>query len=166
MKRNRPRGYSRRFLRSIKSETLHKLTVAEPAVQPGTENITPLITTFNHQSMQLNKTLKTIFKTTQRQHPLLQKYRIISAYRNNKNLKDLLVRSRFNSLPNGGSPEWTSHFQQHKYLQRKDQISPINQHFTLNSYNMVYAITCTHCNKKIHRGNQKPIIKKIKTTSV
>ncbi|KAK2819975.1 hypothetical protein Q7C36_021621 [Tachysurus vachellii] len=144
----RTRGYSKKFLRRVKNHTLHYLRSQGPAVGPDTDDVIPFITTYNIRSRTLNFTIKDHFQKTQSEHLPLQRFHLVSAYRKNKNLKDLLVRSSFSSDPAAASPIWTTHFRQPKVLWTGPRGHVILSRVSLLTRNVVYLITCTHCNRR------------------
>lgn len=135
----RERGYSRSFLRqSLKTFRVQK--------QKNQKEIIPIITKFSSVSTDLNNKLKTNYKTIMENPKVLENYRVISAYKKNKNLKDLLVRAK---LP----PLQTIHrkhlefFHRLKYIrnQHDKTIFEIPQTFTPQTKNVIYVISCSRC---------------------
>ncbi|MGL4283863.1 MAG: reverse transcriptase domain-containing protein, partial [Eubacterium aggregans] len=83
----RKRGYSRSFLRNCLKGYLRKK-------EEDNRKIIPLITTFSKGSVLLNGMIKNNFNMFLMNAQILDNHKVISAYRRNKNLKDILVRSR------------------------------------------------------------------------
>lgn len=137
----RKRGYSRSFLRDclktfrIKREETNK-------------EIIPLITTFSKGSVTLNKKIKDNFKNFLTNSQLLENHKVISAYRKNKNLKDLLVHSKLPALhikKKISTPfiefkpkRWITNPQTKAII----SIWPTIKH---NISNCIYLIYCTKC---------------------
>ena len=82
--------------------------------------IIPLVTTFSHRIRPLHQSIKHNFSTVQHTYIPLKPYRIISAFRKNKNLKDLLTKAKFSSKPPQDFKPHNFHFRQkvhYKYTQ-------------------------------------------------
>ena len=135
------RGYSRSFLRRSLRTFLDK----KP--KPTTQNkIIPLITTYSCTSIQLNRLTKTNFHKFLSRTPYLQRHSPIAAYRRNKNLKDLLVKS---TLPPFNHQSKITH----KFFEPKlwvtnhhsKHIYKIKQTITTHTTNCIYLITCQKC---------------------
>lgn len=133
----RKRGYTRTFLRKAYN------TFQEVKVRDEKPTLA-LVTTFSSQSLLANRAIKRNFEN--RGGDLLQDFKIISAYRKNKNLKDYLVHSKlkpYNQVarakPNYFSPQQTV-----KNRTNKNIIS-LRQNITYNTRNCVYLITCQVC---------------------
>lgn len=140
----RKRGYSRSFLRNCVNKSFEKR---------GTDNkeMIPLITTFSGGSVPLNRMMKHNFHHFLTENKVLDSHKIISAYRKNKNLKDMLVRSRLPpSEEEGRIPTPPSEFRPKRWITNPQtkavhEISPALKHDTVNC---VYLIYCTKCNKQ------------------
>lgn len=107
------RGYSKRFLRYIKSRTRQQIHDAMSAVRPDAKKSHP---THSDGAKQLNRRLKINFQTAQISNPVFRHFRIVSAYRKNRNLRDILVRAALHPDPGGTRPETTPHFVPRKVL--------------------------------------------------
>lgn len=143
----RPRGYSKRFLRTIKGEVATQFATGREATLQITTNeckLIPFVMTFSHHLGHFNKSIKQHFNSTQLQIPSLASFKVILAYRRNKNLKDMLVHTALNKT---ARPPRDPHFIHLKHVVggRPDSGAPIWQKFTLLSSNLVYAIRCTRC---------------------
>lgn len=157
------RGYSRRFLRSIKSSTLASLAPARLedsfSVQAagqrrhggrGTvspEKVVPLVTTYSLPYLPLQSQLKTNFRDTMANHCRFKEYRVISALRKNKNLRDMLVKSKFcrhPAIPKGDN-HWAFRPKKFLYNPQGGVGVPIIGRLTLQSQNVVYCIGCGVC---------------------
>lgn len=141
----RSRGYARRFLRKIKSDTLHQLQHNITTVLPNSKQVIPLITTFSNSSVQLNNKIKQQFQTMASKHSPLQHYRVISSYRKNPNLRDILVRSKFHSGPPIAPSPLAKYYRQHRFIENGEGGWVIHQQLTLQTDNIIYRITCTRC---------------------
>ncbi|KAI9528575.1 hypothetical protein NQZ68_018755 [Dissostichus eleginoides] len=94
----RPRGYSRRFLRSIKEEVSRTFIdrYKDISARPSGPTLVPLITTYSGSLSNLLGKLKANFEGARGDCDALRPYQLISAYRRNKNLQDLLVHTNLN----------------------------------------------------------------------
>ncbi|KAL2076550.1 hypothetical protein ACEWY4_027853 [Coilia grayii] len=142
----RTRGYSRSFLRY----TLKNYLQRKPPVETKPK-IIPLVSTFSTSSVQLNRLIKANFRKFLDNTNNLQQHKIISAYRRNRNLKDLLVKSKLpplTSRPKGKENNKT--FQSKTWVTNYSikQVYKIKQNFTLRSTNCVYLISCIKCTKQ------------------
>ena len=101
---------------------------------------------------------------TQQQHTPLQHYKIISAYRKKKNLKDLLVTSTFSRKPTQPPLPITHHFKPHKSITNPHSHTtlPILHPPSIDSPNIVYIITCTHCHKHYIGETKHTMITRLK----
>lgn len=151
----RKRGYSRTFLRrcfntfqSTKSKTQDQLI--------------PLITTFSTPTVRLNRKIKNNFKIHITESGLIPNHSVISAYKKNKNLKDILVRA---SLPPPKKPlkEKTSIqdiFQKLQFVKshHTSKIFPISQFFSPHTSNIIYLIYCDICGKQYVGQTQNTLL--------
>lgn len=137
----RKRGYSRSFLR----RSLKTFLDIKKQPNPG-KKIIPLVSTYSQTSIQLNKLTKTNFHKFLSNTHFLQKHTPLAAYRRNKNLKDLLVKS---TLPQLNRQIKTKHrfFQPKLWVtnQHTKQIYKITQPITFQTTNCIYLITCIKC---------------------
>ena len=156
----RPRGYSKRFLRSVKAEVSSLLQPGHHSILPvknknTNHKLVPFITTFSLQLGPLNQTIKQHFNST---IPLINTptpFKILFSYRRNKNLGDILVHTALNkTIPTTLDPYFTNH----KYISNSRACAPIWQTFTLLSHNVIYAIQCKLC-KSMYIGETGATIK-------
>ena len=139
----RSRGYSRSFLRqSLKSFQTQK--------QPNLKEMIPLITQFSSISTKLNYKIKENYKTTIENSEILQNCQVISAYRRNKNLKDLLVRAKLKPIRTPRTKPTPQYFHNLTYIRNKldKTIFKVPQRFSPRSSNCVYVIFCQKCGKQ------------------
>ena len=154
----RTRGYSRTFLRTIKTETQkHFSTKKETNKEIQGGGLIPLVTTFSSNSLKLNSKVKTNFAKTQKVIEPLSEFKIISAFKRNKNLKDLLVHA---SLEKNKNPPEQKYLRPIKFIKNKytDLSAPIWQDLGLDSLNVVYLIMCKTCHK-LYVGQTKNRLK-------
>lgn len=171
----RKRGYSRSFLRNcLKSYRVQK--------QKDQKGLIPLITQFSKVSTDFNHRMKNNYKAIIEDRGLLQNYRIISAYRKNRSLKDLLVRAKLRPMQGSKNKSVPDYFCNLKYVRnlRRGTIFKLSQVFTPQTTNCVYVLFCSKCGKqyigqtknsiatrmwqhryniKHNRGTEKPMVK-------
>ncbi|KAL2076412.1 hypothetical protein ACEWY4_027991 [Coilia grayii] len=137
------RNYSRPFLRNCYKTFLDTKARSVDA-------IIPLITTFTPRSRQLNRIIKKNFKTKLQDHGQLTNYKVITAHRRNKNLRDYLVKAKIkpSQLPKR-KPE-TEFFVKTNWIYNANnsQIFPIQKDITPNTTNCIYLIWCHTCKMK------------------
>ena len=138
----RKRGYSRSFLRRALKDFL------KVRIRSNTDmTIIPLVATFSKASLQLNRLAKSNFQRFLLNTEHLQKHTIISAFRRNRNLKDLLVKSRLPSL-NSHKPQTThAAFQLKRWVSNHSTrfVYRIKQIITPQTPNCIYLISCVKC---------------------
>ncbi|KAL2076952.1 hypothetical protein ACEWY4_027451 [Coilia grayii] len=139
------RGYSRSFLRYSLKNFLLKKTPMETK-----SKIIPLISTFSTNSVQLNRLIKTNFQKFLDKTNTLQQHKIIAAYRRNKNLKDLLVKSKLPQLTSKPKEERNKAYRSRTWVTNYStkQIYKIQQILTPRTTNCIYLITCIKCTKQ------------------
>lgn len=135
----RKRGYSRQFLRNC----LKNFLIEKPK---SAGELIPLITTFDSTTKNLNNKWKNNFYLSK----LLPNSRVISAYRRNPNLNDLLVSAKLPSLGTSKPPQYIEQFAKLRFVRnsRDNSVVKITQVFTTKTTNCVYLIFCTKCGKK------------------
>lgn len=153
----RKRGYSSRFLRTIKSSTLAGLNSnamrgnqTQNQIQQGEQNrLMPLVTTYSRSHLPLHHQLKTNFKKYTSGLIRLQDCRVISAHRRNKNLRDMLVRAKLpeqmRRIRSGKPNHWAFKPKRFLYNPYGKIGAPILQRMSLNTSNIVYCICCEEC---------------------
>lgn len=136
----RKRGYGRTFLRRCLR------TFSETKVR-GQGNLIPLISTFSSISRTLNSKLKNNFVNEVHLGGLMPNSEVISAYKRNKNLADILVQAKLPSLTRERPLRLENNFSRLKLIknQRTKTVHKITQGFSLRSFNCVYLIYCTKC---------------------
>lgn len=141
----RKRGYTRPFLRNC-----YKTFLRQREETPG--DIVPLICTYNSGHKLLNRQLKDNFESFQ--SCIKDKYklelRVISAYRRNRNLRDLLVRAKLPSLTAVKPQLLDKHFCTLEYVRNCDNgvVYLLKQRFTTRLKNCIYLIFCNGCGIK------------------
>lgn len=139
----RRRGYSRPFLRHCLKTFLGKK-------ERGRGNLIPLITTFSSMSKVLNGKLKTNFEEILGHGGPIPESVVISAYRRNKNLTDLLVQAKLSPLTQEKQLQLETQFSRLRFIRndRQRTIFRIQQGFSPRSCNCVYVIYCAQCGAK------------------
>lgn len=139
----RKRGYSRSFLR-------HCLRSYQIQGKEHSKDLIPLITSFSSINKLIQGKLKDNFRNIIGNQDILSNSEVISAYRRNKNLKDLLVRAKLQTLQQTSNNKLVGHFCSLTYIRNwNDQsIFKIPQKFSPNSSNCVYVIFCSRCQKQ------------------
>lgn len=135
----KPRGYSRSFLREIRKTFLTR----KPQ---DTRKILPLITTYSAFSQAANKKIKQNLDRRLHNTGILTEYKIISAFKKNKNLKDHLVSSKLPEM-NNIQTQGPIFYKQLKTVKNNTTniTYTIKQTLTANTENCIYVIKCKHC---------------------
>lgn len=140
------RGYSRSFLRHCLRGFL---AGGGEILEPRTKiNIIPFVSTFSDYSLKLNKRVKENFDKFIAQGTVLRDYKVISAYKRNKNLKDILVKSKLYQVPiNNPKIQAIKEFEPKRFITNPKtklvfKVWPsLSEHIS----NCVYLIYCTKC---------------------
>lgn len=156
----RRRGYSDRFLRAIKRKTLMELRsrserltssrVTEQERVGGEEEkeILPLITMYSIPYLPLNSTFKMNFNSLLADREPFHNCRVITANRKNKNLREMLVRTKLGGHWQGRKRSLEQHFlnpRQYLFNPHGGAGAPILERFRPTSKNIVYCIICKQC---------------------
>ncbi|XP_072358166.1 uncharacterized protein [Scyliorhinus torazame] len=143
------RGYTKRFLRYIKSNFLTELQ--NPSGNKNLSSKIPFVIQYNSKTTQINKLIKKHFEKLKQDVVLLTQWNIVTAYKRNKNLKDLLVKTK---LPleekyNCGRTNCTSckffKITSTIHNSRSGKVATIKQKITCQHKNLVYVIRCKRC---------------------
>ena len=137
----RDRGYSRSFLRSCHKTFLDRK-------EKDQTNPIPLIITYSSMGSALSTRLKSNFINLLGQQVPFAGSKVISAYRRNKNLKDILVQARLPSLDSNEAPvEQNTQFVKLRFIQnhKKNTWHELTQIFTPKSHNCIYLVCCSCC---------------------
>lgn len=139
----RNRGYSRSFLRRC-LKTFKMTKVKDQG------DMIPLITTFGTVSKTLNGQWKDNFDEILGRSEVLPGYRVISAYRRNSNLRDLLVKAKLPSLQFEKPQKYLDQFSRLRFIKntKEKTVLKISQGFTTKSSNCVYVLFCVKCDLK------------------
>ena len=140
----RERGYTRSFLRQC-------LKTPQRTGERDQDNLIPLITTFSSCSLILNRQCKSNFgRLMAGSGSIPENTQVISAYRRNKNLQDLLVKAKLPSLQRRKSHLLKVQFYNLQFIRgAKDKnIVRIPQAFNPRSTNCIYVLFCSKCGLK------------------
>lgn len=157
------RGYSWSFLRSIKKEVLHSPGPTSKPQQTTTLAMTgrmkpiPFISTFSPAATALRRSIQAPYAHLQTHRREFRSCPLITAYRRNPNIKDILVRATLTSTP----ADPLQSFFLHKnviYNAHTSSSFPLTQDFSLTTRNLVYAIVCQHCHL-LYVGQTKNTLK-------
>lgn len=138
------RGYSRTFLRNCFKTFKEK-------GQRTQKGIIPIITQYSTRTKKINFILKNNYRQIIEERQLLKDFDIISAYRRNKNLKDILVRAKLQPIQQSKQKKLLENiFKNINYVknQTDGRIFTINQKFNPQTKNCVYIIICSKCGKQ------------------
>lgn len=136
----RRRGYSRSFLRHCLRTFLKKRDKEEG-------NIIPFISIFSTVGVILNTKIKNNFENIIGNSGILPNSRVISAYKRNKNLKDLLVQAKLPTLKKEKVQILEKQFSRLKFIRNNltKRWFKIEQEFNPRCRNCVYVIYCIKC---------------------
>lgn len=137
------RGYSRSFLRGC-------FNSFQEVASRGQEELIPLVTTFSSASTRLNWLFKSNFQRLLGATEVLPRHKVISAFRKNKNLRDLLVRARFPPRTWVKPQRVLDCFITLSFVRNSctKSLIRIQQGFSPRSKNCVYLIFCSECRKQ------------------
>lgn len=136
----RKRGYGRTFLRRC-------LKTFQERKARDHEDIIPLITTFSSAGRILNRKFKSNYERVLGQERPFSDSVVISAFRRNKNLRDLLVHAKLSPLTREKPQKLETQFSRLKYVRnvRQKTVFKIAQGFSTRTCNCVYLIFCSIC---------------------
>ena len=159
----RLRGYSRTFLRGIKVDVQQHF---QQGLRFGREDnihhLVPLVSTLSPASLTLNSKIKSNFKRVQDRFEPLSDFKIIAAFRRNKNIKDLLVHA---SLGGGHNKEKLNrHFKSIKFIQNQHTHlgEPVWHVSRPESANLVYCIECSICSRLYIGQTKNSLLQRLK----
>lgn len=137
------RGYPRNFLR-------RSLQTLQEGGERDEGSLIPLITNFSSMSGILNRKFKSNFERVLSPAEIMPNSRVISAYKRNKNLMDILVQAKLPSLKVDRPQMLDTQFVKLKFIKNDKErtIFRIQQGFSPRSTNCIYVIFCVKCNLK------------------
>ena len=138
------RGYTRSFLRQC-------FKTFQQRKERDDGNLIPLITTFSSTSLIMNQKVKNNFGRLIDIPGVIPNSKVISAYRRNKNLKDVLVRAKLPSLQTQQRRQLLdADFCNLQFIRNSKEktIIKISQGFSPRSANCIYLIFCAKCGIK------------------
>jgi len=137
------RKYPRSMLRKIKKTVFETITPPPREQTTGANTkIIPFITTYSSHSTVMGRKIKHNFQETMGDQFVNQQTKVISAFRRNPNLKDLLVRAK---LPLLGTSIQTHQGLKTATNPRSKKTHTLQEGVTLNHTNCVYLIKCKRC---------------------
>lgn len=151
----RNRGYSRTFLRHIDKQWQRDQSKKDlPLITETDKHIIPLVLPFSETAKELAHQIKKNFTDTCQETHFKEEWEVMPAYRRNKNLKDLLVRSKLPQL-NKRNKKVIGHHLIKNHSTGDTYRRPANP---LNTNNNIYLITCRKCQKQ-YVGQTKNSVK-------
>lgn len=165
------RGYSRSFLRKALKEFRERKPVSESP-------LLPLVVNFSKSTSKFVRIIKSNFYKETQQTTILQDYRIITAFKRNKNLQDYLVTAQVKSCIKPPLKAIGVEFLYYSWIRNPHtkNIFKIEKNGGRRTHNCVYLIQCARCTKRyvgetgnniLTRFNQhKYNIKRYKNTHV
>ena len=154
------RGYSRRFLRTIKAEVAGTFRDGNGTPQPPARSLVPLVLTFSDCVHNFLKTVKNNFQGAREHCAALEDSQVISAFRRNKNLKDILVHTALNKR---GTRKEALRGSEIGFIRLPHIFNPLSkigfnveQVLLPTASNVIYAVRCGACHKLYvgETGNQ------------
>lgn len=145
----RCRGYGRSFLKKI----LKKFDEPKKPQAEETQNrhkIIPLTALYSSQCVSLNLAIKENFLKFLGPTKFLQHHRPIAAYKRNTNLKDVLVRSKLNTLKPQSRVGRCKYFVQTRWVMSRynKKIFKIPRPLTHETSNCIYLVFCVRCRRQ------------------
>lgn len=136
----RPRGYCRSFLRKSYKDFLRKKSHSDRI-------ILPFVTTYSSAAIRLIRMIKDNFQSVLGGKQALQNYRVIAAFKKNKNLQNILIKAQIRPLQTPNPKSQGQFFKHSMWVQNKytQEVFKTCHHGSLNSKNCVYLITCKQC---------------------
>lgn len=139
------RGYASRFLRKIKSEVKQQFqNIYEHKKQPTNKQLVPCVQTYSQYLHSFNLDIKSHFVEAQGNCEALRDFKMIMAYRRNKNLKDILVHTAVDRRKTGNDPWLLSHIP-FIFNGISGRGHPIREIISPQVTNVIYVVQCQHC---------------------
>lgn len=140
------RGYSRAFLRQC-------FKTYKNRKQQDNKEIIPFVCTYSSTNLVFNRWLKLHFNQLITNSGCLSNFKLISAYKKNKNLRDLLVRARLPSMTFDVKTHKRSNLDCYCYLPSvRNSVSRlllrIPQRIQPTDCNCIYLLFCNLCDKQ------------------
>ena len=142
-----PRGYGRSFLRKIKTEVYRLFSDAHVRTQEtGEKSLIPFVSTYSLPAKILCSSVRVHFQQLQQSREEIGNFSVVSAFRRNRNLKDLLVKA---AVERPRRDRFASFFNNTKYIVNSFTHlgAPVWGTFSPDSQNLVYAIECRTCGR-------------------
>lgn len=142
------RSYTRRGLRKIRqNQNKRTRNPTEATERNQDQQVIPITGYFSHYTLKAHQQLKNNFQEKQQIHPQLQNLKIISAFKRNPSLQDLLVRSKFTANRRKGTDN-TPGTETTIRSTKTNKRWPIQPKITHGTKNTIYLIWCTICQKQ------------------
>lgn len=134
------RGYTRTFLRTC----LKTFQQTKP-IQVST--LLPFVTTYSPSTAHMVRKIKSNFDASIKINQPLNDWRIIAAFRKNRNLKDYLVKAKINSRAGHRAGPNNQYFKQLRWVydHNKQKVFETAKQASSLSKNCVYMMTCKRC---------------------
>lgn len=134
------RGYSWSFLRQVYStfKTVKPINV-DPMI--------PLVIFYSESATKLARAFKNNFKILQEQGGLLVDHRIITAYKKNNNIQDILIKAKLTPLTQKTEAARTEFykFEPWAYNKHTNQVFATQKSTNTKTKNCIYLISCLTC---------------------
>ena len=150
-----PRGYSKRFLRKIKTE-VKQVFLEHGHCDTKTVDerlLVPLVCTYSPAMVTFCNTIKTNFQMAIEELESLKDIRVISACRKNRNLKDMLVYSKLTTNKSNHCV-FQTRLRFRTFFSFSGLGTPIWQRLDLETSNLVYVLQCNLC-KRFYVGETR-----------
>ena len=141
----RTRGYTKPFLKHCLRSFGKSLTTSKKNLKE--KEIIPLVVYFSSITKALNLKFKENFVSIIENNKTLENFRVISAFKRNKNLQDLLVHATLPPIPYQYTKPHPTFFRRLTSVRNKTtkSIIPITQTIDPTTTNCVYLMECKKC---------------------
>lgn len=141
------RGHAKRFLREIKQQVVHLFLSSDRYRGGGVTSdpsLIPMVQTYFHHLSHFNSAIRANFAQAQLDCSPLCDFKLITAYRKNRNLKDSLVHA---ALERNLTDKELLHYLPFIFNKASGTGLPVSLKLGSSSSNLIYAIRCEHCRK-------------------
>ena len=134
------RGYSYTMLR----RSLRTFTQIKPI---SLDPVLPIIMTYSTANCDFAKRLKRNFACSGGNNIFLKDHKLISAFRRNQNLGDILVKAKLKTLATARTKTLTEFFRTYKFVrnQHNKEVFKTQSNNTPHTKNCIYLIRCAQC---------------------
>lgn len=136
------RGYNRSLLRkTLRSFRENRRQTTEPQI--------PFVVTYSTAATQLAQKIKASFSQFTTQHNILKNHTVITAFRKNKSLKDILIKAELKPIepqPHARTP-YPEYYRKRRFVYNRTTKEVYSTHptGTPDTKNCVYIIECKEC---------------------